>query len=446
MNEDTRNGQQDADCEGITGRLNRRNFLKITAAAGTVGMAGAAGMFATGCNGLGGLGGGTSDDIESVAAGLNDNIYTRLLGVRPHIGLHDHITRLGGSRMPPEVIEAMTEANRYFVDMGELHEAAGRRIAEIMGAEDAVVSAGAFASLLVGTAAVLTGKDEERIKALPNPTWPKVECLFQTPHRFFYDQVVTYAGMHLVEAGTREEFEAAITDRTAMLFALTNVETRSPEDAVGDGENEEPMPEPIMPMEIIEIGKRRGVPVMVDMAPNLPPRANLTRYLEAGADLVVVSGGKAIRGPNSAGIVAGRKDLIEAARMQNAPENGIGRGLKVGKEEIVGVVTALERFVALDESAEIAEWDRKAKWLAEQLQDIPGLEARTETNGKGYQDVVLAWDETMIPLSNDDVERLLREGDPRIITFGDNIRVHQVTDGELALAARRLRALFTTGG
>ena len=132
--------------------------------------------------------------------------------------------------------------------------------------------------------------------------------------------------------------------------------------------------------------------------------------------------------------------------MQNAPENGIGRGLKVGKEEIVGVVTALERFVALDESAEIAEWDRKAKWLAEQLQDIPGLEARTETNGKGYQDAVLAWDETMIPLSNDDVERLLREGDPRIITFGDNIRVHQVTDGELALAARRLRALFTTGG
>ena len=438
----------------VSRTMARRTFLTVTAAAGTAVLAATGcGWIGSGVGDVGGYGSGGGDDVgggstdpDSVAADLKDNIYTRLLGVRPHIGAHEHLSSTGGSRMPPEVIEAMAEANRYFVDMGELHEAAGRRIAEIMGAEDALVSAGAFASMLVGAAGVLTGADEDRMEALPNPTWPKVECLFQTPHRFFYDKVFTYAGMTLVEAGTRADYEAAISDRTALLVGLAYIEGQTrgvPPFPVRHRMEHDP--ETLMPMDIIEIGQRRGVPVMIDFASNLPPKTNLTRYLEAGADLVVVSGGKGIRGPNSTGILAGRRDLIEAARMQNAPDNGIGRGLKVGKEEIVGVVTALERYIALDEGEQIAEWNRKAGWLADQLQDIPGLEARYELNTHGYFDVELVWDEAVIPLSRDDLGRKLMEGDPRIRIEGNLARTLQLEPGEEILVARRLRELFTTG-
>lgn len=445
-------------------RLNRRAFIRVSALAG---MAGAAGVAASGCSsageldgssggggvsGTGGAGGSAGDlagagsDPVALAANLRDNVYTRLLGVRPHVGAHEHLSSMGGSRMPAEVMAAMTEANRYFVDMAELHEAAGRRIAEIMGAEAALVSSGAFAAMLVGAAGVLTGPDQERMRLLPDPTWPKVECLFQTAHRFFYDNVFGFAGMKLVEAGTRAEYEAAITDRTALLVGLAYIEHQTrgvPPFPVRHRQEHDP--ETLMPLEIIEIGRRRGVPVMIDLASNLPPKENLTKYLEAGADLVVVSGGKGIRGPNSTGILAGRADLIHAARMQNAPVNGIGRGLKVGKEEIVGLVAALERYVALDEDEEIAAWNAKARWLADQLQGIDGLEARYELNTHGYCDVELLWDEAVIPLSREDVGRLLRAGDPKIVYDGPGPRTLQLEEGEVQLVARRLHELFTTG-
>lgn len=447
--------------------LDRRTFIRVSALAGAAGVAGAASVALPGCGGAGGQDGSAGDggtggtggssgadsavdglggDPDSLAADLKDNVYTRLLGVRPHVGAHEHLSSMGGSRMPAEVMEAMAEANRYFVDMAELHDAAGRRIAEIMGAEAALVSSGAFAAMLVGAAGVLTGSDQERMRLLPNPTWPKVECLFQTAHRFFYDNVFGFAGMKLVEAGTRAEYEAAITDRTALLVGLAYIEHQTrgvPPFPVRHRQEHDP--ETLMPLEIIEIGKRRGVPVMIDLASNLPPKENLTKYLEAGADLVVVSGGKGIRGPNSTGILAGRADLIHAARMQNAPVNGIGRGLKVGKEEIVGLVAALERYVALDEEEEIAAWNAKARRLADRLQGIDGLEARYELNTHGYCDVELVWDETVIPLSADDVGRLLREGDPKIIYDGPGPRTLQLEEGEVELVARRLRELFTTG-
>lgn len=489
MDEDIREERRVEESEPTAAEsgLDRRAFIRVSTLGG---LAGAAGVVASGCRGMGGQNGaggdggsggsggaggsdagggggaggaggsgGTGDssaagstpaalggDPEALAADLKDNVYTRLLGVRPHVGAHEHLSSMGGSRMPSEVMAAMAEANRYFVDMAELHDAAGRRIAEIMGAEAALVSSGAFAAMLVGAAGVLTGSDQDRMRQLPNPTWPKVECLFQTAHRFFYDNVFGFAGMKLVEAGTRAEYEAAITDRTALLVGLAYVEHQTrgvPPFPVRHRQEHDP--ETLMPLEIIEIGRRKGVPVMIDLASNLPPKENLTKYLEAGADLVVVSGGKGIRGPNSTGILAGRADLVHAARMQNAPVNGIGRGLKVGKEEIVGLVAALERYVALDENEEIAAWNEKARWLANQLQGIDGLEARYELNTHGYCDVELVWDEAVIPLSREDVNRLLRAGDPKVIYDGPGPRTLQLEQGEVELVARRLRDLFTTG-
>ncbi len=454
MNEDLTVGKDRTGEETGSPRLNRRGFLKIGA------LAGVAGVAAANCSGMDGSGGsgrdagggesavaGAASDPEAVAADLQQNVYTRLLGVRPHIGAHSHLSSMGGSRMPAEVMEAMTEANRFFVDMEDLHVAAGRRLAEIAGAEDALISSGAFAALFVGAAGILTGTDPERMAALPRPTWPKVECLFQTPHRFFYDKVFQYAGMTLVEADTRQAYEEAISDRTALLVGLSFIEHQNTGRPPFPAKYRQPTPpETLMPEEIIEIGKRKGVPVMIDMASDVRPIRNLKRYIEMGADLVIVSGGKALRGPNSSGILAGRRGLIEAARMQNAPNNGIGRGLKVGKEEIIGLIAAVERFIEIDEDAMIAGWNRKARWLADQLQDIPGLDASYEINTAGYADVELIWDQEVIPLSRDDVDKALKDGTPSIIYYGEGICTKQFENGEEFLVANRLRELFSQGG
>ncbi|MBM3264580.1 MAG: hypothetical protein FJY97_14295 [candidate division Zixibacteria bacterium] len=391
-------------------RIDRRTFLTAGALAGVAGLL-APGL-AEATEALTPL----SSDPEAIAAALRDNVYTQLLGVRPHIGAHEHLSRLSGSRMPDEVIRAMTEANRFFVDMHELTRAAGKRIAEIMGAEDAVVTSGGFSALMIGGAASLTGTDPEKIKALPFPTWPKQECLFQKAHRFVYDPAFRYVGMKIVEADTRKAFEEAITDRTALLVGLAFIEKQNEVRPPFPVKRRAPRPsETLLPEEIIEIGNRKGIPVLIDMASDLPPVSNLTRFIKAGADLVAVSGGKAVRGPNSTGFLAGRKDLIEAARLHNAPNGGIGRGMKVGKEEIMGLIAALNRYIALDEPAMIAAWGRKAQWLSDQLQGIPGVRAEYAVNTFGYADVELTWDQKVFPLSRDEVKKRLKDGDPSIV-------------------------------
>lgn len=423
----------------------RRHVLGLAALLGAAGWAGACGPGAdeTGAPGASGGRSDAADDPDAIAAALRDNIYTRLLGVTPHLGAHEHISRLSGSRMPAEVVEAMVEANRFFVDMNELADGAGRRIAQIMGAEAAIVTAGGFSSMLLGAAACLTGTDHEKMEALPHPTWPRRECLIQTPHRFSYDQAYRLAGMEIVEVATREEFARRLGERTAMIAVLAAAEKQRVFAPPFSVRRVSPAPPDLMlPGELIELGRKAGVPVLVDFASDLPPASNLTRFLEMGADLVVVSGGKGILGPQSTGILAGRRDLVEAARLQNSPNDGIGRGMKVGKEEIVGLVVALERYMTLDHDAEIAEWNRKARWLADELRGIPGLSAEYGLNTMGYADVELTWDETVIPLTNQQAQAGLMQGEPRLTYDVRNVRTRQLTDGELVLVARRLRAFF----
>ncbi len=198
-----------------------------------------------------------------------------------------------------------------------------------------------------------------------------------------------------------------------------------------------------MPEEFIEIGKRAGVPVLVDMASDLPPAANLTRFVEAGADLVVISGGKGIRGPQSTGILAGRRDLIEAATLHATPNGNIGRGMKVGKEEIIGFIAALERFVAIDHDAAREGWNAKAQWIADQLQGIPGLHARYAINTVGYADVEVTWDQDVIPMTPGEVHQRLKSGEPRLAYDGNTVRTRCLRDGEEVLVAQRLREFFT---
>jgi L-seryl-tRNA(Ser) seleniumtransferase len=380
---------------------------------------------------------------ESVARELEDNVYTRLLGVRPHIGAHEHISRLSGSRMPEEVMEALVEANRFFVDVEELSAAAGRKVAALLGAEAALVTAGGFSSMILAAAGCLTGTDKDKVDALPHPDWPKRECLIQKAHRFDYDRAYRAAGMAIVEAYDRDELLEKINENTAMIPVLAAVEEqRQFGPPVPRKRALPPEPHVLMPEELIAIGKDAKVPVLVDMASDLPPAGNLTRWIRAGADLVVVSGGKGLRGPQSTGILAGRRDLIEAAALNAAPHTGIGRGMKVGKEEMVALVVALERYLKLDHEKEIEGWNEKARWLASELQGIRGLSAEYAVNTKGYADVDLSWDESVIPLTHDELKRRLREGSPRIAYDGTTVRVRQLDDAELKLLAARLRAVF----
>lgn len=367
------------------------------------------------------------------ASTYSDNVYTQLLGVKPHLPGHEHTTVVGGSRMPPEVMRAMVEANDYFVDMHELTKAAGRRIAEVTGAEAGLITAGSFSSMILAAAACLTGDDPDRIVALPHPTWPRRQCLTQTAHRFGYDRAYRAAGMTLVDKATRGEVEAAISDETAMLACLAIVERR-----------EDRTPDVMLPEEFVALGKKHGVPVVIDAASELPPEGNLQRYVDMGGDLVIISGGKGIRGPQSTGILAGRADLIEAARLNAAPHGNLGRGMKVGKEEIVGFIVALNRYMELDHELVKQQWTERSRELAGHLQGIAGLSAKPVWNTKGYFDVELAWDESVIPMTMDEAWQKLRDGDPPIIIVDKVFMTRCLEEGELLLVARRLRELFTT--
>ncbi len=319
--------------------------------------------------------------------------------------------------------------------------------AEVTGAEAGIVTAGASSALLLGAAACLSGTDPEKIAALPHPTWPKRECLTQKAHRTAYDHAYRAAGMTIVEVETREQFMNALGAHTAMIAALAGVERqREQGPAVPKRHATQWGPEVMRPDELVQIGKRAGVPVLVDAAPDVPPAANLTRFIKMGADLVAISGGKGLLGPQSTGLLAGRRDLIEAAKLHNSPNERLGRGMKVGKEEIVGFIVALNRFVARDHAAVVEAANQKAKWIADRLFGIPGVSAEYVLTTVDQGIVELTWDERVIPLKVDDLRARLMNGDPRVILFRNYVWTANLREGEEELVVRRLREVFTQAG
>ena len=405
-------------------RLSRREFFGATL------LGGAAGACAT----RGSAAPARLLNVEAAMAArqaLSNNIYTQMLGLKPHLPAMDHITALGGSRMPSEVMQAMIEANEHFVDMHELTRAAGARLAEVLGAEAALVTSGSFSAMILGAAACLTGNDEAKIDALPHPTWSKRECLTQTSGRFGYDRAYRAAGMTMISVETREQFANAINSNTAMISGLARLDYQT-----------ENQPKVMKVPELLEFGRRAAVPVIVDAASELPPTTTLTRWIDAGADLVVISGGKGIRGPQSTGILAGRGDLIEAATLHAAPNANLGRGMKVGKEEIMGFLVALDRYGGLDHDRMYADWRRKAEYIANELQGMPGLVADVPQDDRGKPRVDLTWDENTVPLSAAEVRDGLKNGDPRIAITGQAIQTRCMNDGEEILVAQRVQQFF----
>lgn len=351
-------------------------------------------------------------------------VYRRL-GVRPIISAAGAVTRFGGTRTRPEVLQAMADAATVLVDIGELNEKAGEAIARLTGAMAGFVCSGAAGGLVLQAAACIAGKDPVKMHRLPDTDGMKNEIIIQNMHRFSYDQSYRAAGARLVGVGDGKrcaawELEGAIGERTAAVAYLCAPFTSRRAMPLG---------------EACRIAHQHGVPVIVDAASTLPPRANLRRYLEDGADLVVFSGGKGVRGPQGTGILCGRKDLVEAAAANANPNQFIGRPLKVAKEEVIGLVTALELFVEEDEEQEMRQYARLAQQVVDELAEVPGLRVTLEHDDFDYliPTAVCRFTREWRGQSRDQVMHSLELGDPPIY-------LHQLSEpGELAVDPLNLR-------
>ncbi len=367
----------------------------------------------------------------------------RNLGVTPIINASGSVTRLGGSRTRPEVLEQMAGTARVMVNIDELNRKAGAEIARLVGSEAAMVSSGAAGGLLLQAAACIAGNDPNKMLRLPDTEGMKNEIIMQTMHRFPYDHAYRAVGAKIVEIGNYLfnhpwELEGAINERTAAVAYLCAPFTSKR----------------VMPLALVcEIAHAHDVPVIVDAASMLPPRANLHRYLRDGADMVIFSGGKGVRGPQGTGILCGRADLIDAALANASPAQFIGRSAKVAKEEIVGLVTALSMFVEEDEEAEMAWYREMAQRVVDSLIEVPGLNITLEHDGIDYllPNAVLHLGGDWSGPSAPEVAAALQQGDPPIylqqLRAPDELMVDplNVTEDEIDIIIRRLREALTEG-
>lgn len=372
-------------------------------------------------------------------------IYERL-GVRRVIHGAGTTTRYGGSRLRPEALEAMREASQTLVNLDEMNAAGGAAIARMLGAEAAFVTAGASSGLVLQAAACIAGDDPAKITRLPDTTDMRNEIVIQRAHRFAYDQAYRVAGGVLVEIGLARrtqpfELDAAIGDRTAAVAYLISPFT-SP-------------PGTLSLEQTIEIAHRRGVPVIVDAASMLPPRENLTKFLRMGADLVSVSGGKGIRGPQSSGILAGRRDLVRAASLNASPNQALGRAAKTSKEEIAGLVVALELFMAEDEKAEMQRYREVCAAIVDGVADIPGLRTVVEQDpvNRVIPHAVMYFTPDWVGPSGHAVQVALAQGEPHVYVqqgghqggYFDEIAVDPINlvADDVPVLIRRLREELT---
>ncbi len=363
------------------------------------------------------------------------DVYARL-GVRPIVNARGMNTMASGSLMPKPVLDAMSEAATAFVDMQELNARAGAHIARLVGVEGAHVTSGSAGGLLLAAAACIAGTDPERIGRLPDTTGMRSEIVIQRCDRIHYDQALRMAGAVVVEVGdaeacTPEAIEAAIGPRTAALIYI--VSPGLAERGVG-------------PERMAQIAHARGLPLIVDAASTLPPVGHLRRWTDTGADLVILSGGKGIRGPQNTGLLVGRADLIRAAAANGAPNAAVGRPCKVSKEAIIGLVTAIELFLQEDHDAEWARHLDEARRILAAVDGLPGVKARLEEDRSVYTapTLLLRIDPGVTGLTPDDVMQTLRRGEPPImvrVSRGELlVDPHCLRGDEASLVARHLRA------
>jgi len=365
------------------------------------------------------------------------------LGVRRVINAEGTNSYVGGSIMPPDVLDAWVAASRSFVHLDELQAGASGKIAELTGADAGLITAGADAGLTLATCACMTGADPERYQKLPDTSELSGELVIPKICTNIHNIAFQVSGAKLVYVGTEEGFteadiDAAVGERTAAVAFVYFTDARRGE----------------KPLKVaIRAAHKHGLPIIVDAAAETPPRENIRALIEWGADAVAYSGGKDIRGPNDTGILYGRKDLIEGARVQMRTRTpfGIGRSMKVGREDVVATVYALDRYMNLDMKAHTGAWERRARNLVDAFRDHPEVQyeliypdaSKGDYIAQGFPRVRLILDEDALGVKAVDIVETLRNGDPGIfIGAGGNtisVNPHCLEDGEEEFIARKLK-------
>lgn len=355
------------------------------------------------------------------------------LGIRTFINAAGTYTAMTGSLMQDEVVETIQGAAKEFMMLDEVQTKVGEKIAAITHAEDAVVTAGCFSAITLGLAGVLTGMDQKKVEALPHlaGTGMKSEVIIQKGHNIGYSHALTNTGCTIVQIETVEELEKAISEKTALLWFLHIQSDKGL----------------IKHEKWVEIAKKHGVPTMIDIAADVPPVENLWKFNDMGFDLVCISGGKAMRGPQSAGILMGKKHLIAAARLSMPPRGStIGRGMKVNKEEILGMYVALEKFVKLDHKKEWKIWEDRTTLIGNAAKSVAGVSVETFAPELGNHTPTLkiSWDTTKVNLFTKALQENLRNGNPSIEVVGGennsiNITAWMLKPGEEKIVATRLK-------
>ena len=371
---------------------------------------------------------------ELLASNLRRNFFKEL-GLRTFINAAGTYTSMTGSLMPKEVIEAISYSADEYVNLDDLQDKVGERIAELLECEYATVSSGCFGAMSIGMAGVITGKDPKKVKQLPNTNGMKNEVIMQESHSIGYAQALTNVGAKIVKVKTAKQLENAISNKTCMLWFL-NAHTDRGE---------------IKWEEFISLGKKYKIPTFIDCAADVPPVENLFRFTKMGFDLVAFSGGKGLRGPQSAGLLLGKREYIEAARMHTPPRGEtIARGMKVNKEEVLGMLAALELYLEKDHNKEWEMWESQIKLISESASSVEGVE--TEIHVPKYANHVpslrIRWNEKKVKISPNEVRKQLSDGHPSIQTVGDSTSVGITTwmmvPGQERIVAKRIKEILSS--
>jgi uncharacterized pyridoxal phosphate-dependent enzyme len=355
------------------------------------------------------------------------------LGIRTFINAAGTYTMMTGSLMHDYVLDAIKSASTEFCMLDELQDKVGEKIAAMVHSEAAVVTSGAFSGMTLGLAGILTGMDVDKVKQLPQleGTGMKSEVIYQKAHSIDYNHAFLNTGCKLIPVETVEELESAINEKTALLHFL-NIEADKGK---------------ILQEEWVAIGKKHGIPTSIDIAADVPPVSNLWKFNDMGFDFVVISGGKAMRGPQSAGLLMGKKNVIAAARLHMPPRGfNVGRGMKVNKEEVLGMYVALEQYLKYDHEKEWKTWEANIAVIDNAIKSIDGVTTNIVVPplGNVTPTLKISWDPSKIKLTGKDLQEKLRNGSPSIeiagvVETGIHTTVWVLKPGEEKIVARRLK-------
>lgn len=355
------------------------------------------------------------------------------LGVTPVINAGVTMTFLSGSLMLPEVLEAINSTAHDFANMYELQDKVGAKIAEMLKVEAAMVTSGAACAMVLGTAACITGTDAEKIKMLPNLPGARPEVIMQKSHRYLFDQAVSTTGAKIIEVEGPAEMDKAFNPNTVMALFFNAADKSS-----------------VTHEAFLSISKKHKIPTFLDAAADVPPVENLFKFQKMGYDLVTFSGGKMMHGPQSTGLLFGRKDLIAAARLNHSPhEAPIGRPMKVNKEEMFGMYAALKSYLERDHKKEWEEWLTRARRIGSQLETISSVKTAAHIDpgpANAFPSLDVTWDFSKVKIKPQDVLAALKNGTPSIVANGNdqklNIGVVLLRPDQVDVVAKRVKDIL----